>query len=462
MKIGVGKGFTTFILLLAIGVIALVYFWQSLPYQAAVANQISKKLAGYGIEVTSLKVESLTNKRAVLTDIELGKAPPLKIKRVTASYTLDQVRYGKLNTLKLDGARATLTHQSEGWKIGGLEGLKPSTSAGNTPFLFDSVALRRHLPEYTQLNIAQLSLNQAEKSIQIALEGEISLRPQIVLNLKTNGIHLDAKPYQLATSAFPFTLKFDEPSRQWQGKAQIEGIKIRGLTFPLPLLRLQSDFTLAEDRTQAQLDFRDKRKSYIASLKLNIPTAKPDSGSLRIQRLQFPWGGGRISAASFMMPLQRPTKPISTSLKLENIDLSELAEQFGGNQMEASGKINGVLPITYYPDGSIRIQKGTAAAQESGTLSLSPELLPGENKELELTRNLLKNFQYTRLEMGISVEKNEESAIRLSLAGRNPDVLNGKQVKLNITLTGDVLPMLRQSFLPFKDIKQLLESQDIL
>ena len=81
-----------------------------------------------------------------------------------------------------------------------------------------------------------------------------------------------------------------------------------------------------------------------------------------------------------------------------------------------------------------------------------------------MARELLQNFHYTKLKIALSSkddkDKKNKTVLSLALEGNNPTALNGRKVNLNINITGDVLPLLQQSILPFNDLKQLMKMKD--
>ena len=54
----------------------------------------------------------------------------------------------------------------------------------------------------------------------------------------------------------------------------------------------------------------------------------------------------------------------------------------------------------------------------------------------------------------------DKSKITLTLEGNNPEAFEGRPIKLNVNIGGDVLPLIQQSILPLNDVKQLLDLQD--
>ena len=76
---------------------------------------------------------------------------------------------------------------------------------------------------------------------------------------------------------------------------------------------------------------------------------------------------------------------------------------------------------------------------------MPPDVIPGGGQQIEMTRNILKNFNYNQLQVDISEEGADRIAILLALKGSNPKVQNGRAVHLNVRLGGDVLEFIRSN-----------------
>jgi hypothetical protein len=92
---------------------------------------------------------------------------------------------------------------------------------------------------------------------------------------------------------------------------------------------------------------------------------------------------------------------------------------------------------------------------------VAPELIPGAgHQELETVRKALENFDYQSLDIQIMSGSDGTAGISLKLSGHNPEAFEGREVKLNINFTGDILPLIEQSVLPFNDLGQLLRNEE--
>ena len=190
-----------------------------------------------------------------------------------------------------------------------------------------------------------------------------------------------------------------------------------------------------------------------------VPLENPSNGTLALNELVIPWAGGEVSTKPVMFALSMD-KPIFVTLKLNQVNLSEVLSKISDGGVQGTGRVSGILPIVYYPDGRIDLRPGDATAIETGTITVSPQLLPGDNAQLELTRNALQNFQYTTLQIVVSSDAANKPVLKFTIEGTNPQAFGERPVKLNVSVSGDFLPLIQQSMLAINDIKQLLLIQE--
>jgi hypothetical protein len=449
-----------FFLLLAALAAGSVIFWQYLP--SAAEYKLRQALTVYGIQATSLKVEKLNNREAVVTDIELEStgASPMHIGRLLVNYQLKQLWKGKLDRLEAEGFSGSLYSSKGGWTLGGLENFHSAAAETeeNNP-LFDAAAIHGLFPNSVAISKGKLKVQTDHGNYTLPFRLDMALAPTPKLTLKTQDIAANAKPYALKISPAILDATFDEASRQWKGKLDIASFKLSGLSLPLPPLKVKADYTLSSKNLLLQLHAVSRDKTYRSDITLTLPVARPLTGKMLVKHLEFPWGGGHIAVDALNLPLAM-NKPIAVKIQLHEVQLATLLQEIGEDKVKAVGKISGMLPVTYHPNGQITLQQGVAEALEAGTLFVSPDLLPGDNAQLALARGTLENFHYTKLQIRVSSPDGKKSAIHLMLEGRNPNATDARPVKLNINLTGDILPLIQQSLLPFNDLKTLLHTQE--
>lgn len=180
----------------------------------------------------------------------------------------------------------------------------------------------------------------------------------------------------------------------------------------------------------------------------------------------FHWqlAGGIIKTDPFALPLDTLEKTIR--LQASNINLTELAIMADIDGLEATGVLNGDIPVTVSPQG-FDINKGLLKAAGEGVIRYNPEEVPpalaGSNQQITTVRDALKNLQYKDLSMEISGGSEGAQTIGLHISGKNPDFYGGHPVELNLNLDGDLGALIRQSLnaLGYTDqiVRDTLENQ---
>ena len=132
------------------------------------------------------------------------------------------------------------------------------------------------------------------------------------------------------------------------------------------------------------------------------------------------------------------------TVQLENVALGELLERLSVDGLAGSGRLSGALPLSIAPAG-LAIRDGRLRG-EDGNLRYRSEraeqALANTDRSVELMLRAFEDFDYEQIEIGVSRELGGASGIDIHMRGSNPDVLDGHPFKFNISLTGDVQPLL--------------------
>jgi hypothetical protein len=109
------------------------------------------------------------------------------------------------------------------------------------------------------------------------------------------------------------------------------------------------------------------------------------------------------------------------------------------------GRLRGRFPVRL-EDGALVVEGASLEAESPGILRFdSPEAaqtLSGAGDHVNLLLSALRNFHYDTLTLSANKAAGGEMSLGLSLAGRNPDVLEGYPFKINIGLQTDAAPFL--------------------
>ncbi len=138
---------------------------------------------------------------------------------------------------------------------------------------------------------------------------------------------------------------------------------------------------------------------------------------------------------------------LSLVLALRDLSLAGLVAVAGRDDLGAAGRISGTIPVEVH-DGVLQIKGGRLAADPpAGRLRYRPPTPPamllsaGEQGELVL--RALEDFHYEKLEVELGTGAGGEGRVQLALRGRNPALEGGREVQLNLDLSGPLLALLQ-------------------
>lgn len=192
--------------------------------------------------------------------------------------------------------------------------------------------------------------------------------------------------------------------------------------------------------TVAQLDAGVENKDIVLEFTLR-PSTFGDLPIVDILQAKTQLLQGSVSLKHTAYDLNQPQQ--SLQVVLENIDLNELVTLQQLDDVQATGLVSGLLPITIR-NGQVSIDDGQLQAiAPGGVLKYQADtdaLL--SNKYAETVVLALRNFHYDVLRADTQYKPDGTLLLKLQLQGNNPDFEQGRQVKLNINLEQNVLKLL--------------------
>ncbi|MFA4994186.1 MAG: YdbH domain-containing protein [Bdellovibrionales bacterium] len=246
--------------------------------------------------------------------------------------------------------------------------------------------------------------------------------------------------------------------KRWDGQWEVKDIQITKANTPFPVFNGKGSLSLQFDKTIIKGQFRAADTAAQLTFESTALFGASKKSTLIVTDFSMPWSGGTLSAQNIKIPFV--TKfPIDINLKIDQVSADALMQQLTGKRATATGKISGILPMTLASGDSIVFCEGQLQADAPGTLALSPDVIPGDNPQVALVREILKDFHYTSLTLNLNSGKDNRTDVRLSLEGKNPQVQQGRSVKMNVTLNGDVLGFAQQNLLWLTDPKKIMEQE---
>lgn len=452
------------LLLLALAVLVggtVYFFWDRLPYQSFAEREISRQMQVMGITVSDLKVGKLGKSEAIIETITIGDERKSEASGITAGYDWQEIQRGYVRQVEIDSLTLRAYEGDKGWFVAGLEPLMQNSMPSSSPSpLFAAEQIRQTAPQ--QVIIKKLILDVMGKDFTAQTQGEATFeqseKPR--LSIKLSSLSVSAKTYQLTAPFVEISAVFDAEKAQWEGTLKGDKFQLTGTPEELPPLKAKGDFTVSAKKATGALELNDSKSEKKAAFSLNLPLNKSEGGKLQVKELVFPWGGGILRTEKISVALAGD-KPIRIPLQLEQVDLAELLKAVAEDQVKGTGKVSGMVPVIYQTDGKITLEPGSFAALQAGQISVSPELLPeGTREDLDMVRAALSDFRYDSLKISVLLGTDGKPTIQLAVEGSNPETFEGRKIKLNVNLTGDILSLLQQSILPMEDAKELFKLQE--
>ncbi|MFA6280183.1 MAG: YdbH domain-containing protein [Bdellovibrionales bacterium] len=240
------------------------------------------------------------------------------------------------------------------------------------------------------------------------------------------------------------------------GTWQVKNLQIRNDAFPLPALNGKGTIFAQSDHVAIQGQFESADHAYKLRFQTDYSFRDPNKRELTILSAVMPWNGGTVATQNVKILLE-DRQVLDVKLNLERVSADALLKQLTGQKASATGTISGTLPVTIDKDGTIAVHEGTLQAQEPGIITLSPDVIPGDNPQVDFVRNVMKDLHYTLFSVRLDSDKNNRLSVLMTLHGNNPAVQNGRAVELNVHLTGDMLNFVQQNLIWLSDPQKLLE-----
>lgn len=438
------------IIVLLLVIAALVYAaLVFLPWNDMLAGRIAAMIEAQGIDVASLRVEKITPREMILSDVVLTGDPPLRFDNIALHYSWRELLDGKFDNLVLYGMDVTLQRTGDGWRVSGL----PVTGGGaGAPTLNDVVA---RIP-FTYASIKDSTLHVRSPSLNAALPFTLSLdkreNTHLALSIAENTVRSGDADIILS----PFTAHLDGNARgEWTGNWEIAGIDIGDIT-PMPPLSGGGTLTVKNNILTMGGNLDSADRAYRGAFGLLIDPAAPQAGKATINALSLPFKEGRLSSKNITIPLSG-TDPIRVNLEVQQVSVDAMLQTLTGKRVTATGTFSGSVPLIIGRDGSYTLGKGALKADGTGVIHMAPEAIPGDNPQVALVRDILQNLNYSNLSIAVDSAKGRAITVKLTLEGNNPDMFDGRPVKLNVNLSGDVLDFVQQNIMLITNPEKLLK-----
>jgi|GEM_PF-3848040 len=166
--------------------------------------------------------------------------------------------------------------------------------------------------------------------------------------------------------------------------------------------------------------------------------------------------GGTVSSSDFTY---RDTEEDNIAmLTLSDIHIEKIVTLAGYEDIQASGVIDGTLPLLIGSRG-VSIDAGQLSAQAPGGviryLPASNGAVASDNPTMRVVNEALQYYQYDSMLAGVHYSKAGDLNLRIKMKGQNPELNKGQRINLNLNIE-DNIPMLLKSLQSGRAIADVL------
>lgn len=453
------KKFLLILLLLIVFIAGLGVAVMLGPWKGFLEDKIKEAAEAQGLKGITLSIDSLTPTQLWLKDVKLPPPSTLKLDKVALDFTLQDILDKRVHGITLEGLNIEVQQINHGWVVAGLEGSRAGNSGDAEKVFalpFTKAALALFPLDTVHINNSTLQLNLADGALNIPFNGTFSAANG-TLELHAPSLSLNQKKMSVGSGAFDVKIALNEDKQEWRGTYTLNNVVVKGIDYPLPSFSGGGDISADAKAINANGQYANSDKTYAASFTYMQPVKEGDA-KLVLTRAAMPFSGGTIVTQNVNIPLGVKA-PINAVLTVQNIPIDQFLQDLTGKKATGTGVVSGKLPISVLPDGKFKIAAGQLQAEQPGVISLQPDALPGDQEQMVLVREILKNLHYKLLSISFSAAPDNKMAINLALEGQNPDIESGRPVKLNVHLNGDLLDLMKNSISTITDPKSLLKKE---
>ena len=185
----------------------------------------------------------------------------------------------------------------------------------------------------------------------------------------------------------------------------------------------------------------------------------PLGGTLEIQENHLSVLNGVISLIPNSYDLNQPEHTFY--LDITQLDIAQLLAEYPAAEINGSGLLSGHIPIHWGPEGVFVEQGRIAALPPGGQLSYRSERaqqLAQSNMAMAVVMDVLDDFHYSDLEGDVTYLEDGTLQLGLLLEGHNPNLEQGRPVRLELTVQED-LPALLTSLQLANQLNEVIQER---
>jgi len=183
----------------------------------------------------------------------------------------------------------------------------------------------------------------------------------------------------------------------------------------------------------------------------------PD-GLLLLENAAMTFAGGEVTSSGARWIMSGDPEPLV--LQVTGVDVATLFALADMEDLTATGTLDGTIPVRF-ANGDLIIEGANLASRQPGELHYLPADVPAglgtDAESVDLVLDALSNFHYQTLKVDLDRAAGGETVIGLHIAGANPDLYDGYPIELNVTLTGALDQIVRDSLAGYRIPEEIQE-----
>lgn len=164
---------------------------------------------------------------------------------------------------------------------------------------------------------------------------------------------------------------------------------------------------------------------------------------LHLDQARFSTLGGQVKVNPFFLDPAQPE--VAAELEISEIDLGQVMEMVGQEDLVGSGRLSGSIPLKLR-DGELAIDNGRLKNTTLGHISYQA----GEAAASQLNNiavQALQDFRYDLIDATLNYQFDGAYSIRARIEGKNPTLYGGYPVAFNLNLSGALPGLMRASLI---------------
>ena len=189
------------------------------------------------------------------------------------------------------------------------------------------------------------------------------------------------------------------------------------------------------------------------------PLTAPMDGQLVLGENQLNLLNGTVSLRPERYQLDH--EDFTFYVDLSQLDIAQLLAEYPATDIQGSGLISGVLPVQWTPAG-FSIDEGVVASHPPGGKiqyrSERAKQMAESNRVMEIVMQALDDFHYSELSGTVGYNEAGTLSLGLVLEGQNPDLEQGRPIRMEVDLEED-LPALLTSLQLVNQLNDVIQER---